>query len=177
MTSLESQTTILTKPNPFAYGSSPLTVQAENGIFTNLTVGTVVVGSISITGPITQTGTTATIIDDPNLSAQTVGAVTVTAYTLAMPNNTTSTITFDIAGMTAGGDTLSIKGTCRAKNIGGVGSASGIFDYYFNSDAALGTASAQFAIVGTNIIITVTGVAAQTIRFSGSVYTVRTAFS
>jgi hypothetical protein len=182
MTSLSNESVIFTQPNPFAYGSSISIINAPTGIFTNLTatnmtIGTLSVGTITIAGPINQTGTTATIINDPNLSAQTVGAVSVTGYTRAMVNNTVNTVSFVIAGITAAGESLSIKGSCRAKNIGGVGSVSGIFDYYFNSDPALAGASASFAIAGTNITVVVSGVAAQTIRFSGEVNIVQTLFS
>lgn len=183
MTSLANESVIFTEPNPFAYGSNIDIINAPTGIFTNLTAtnltvtGTLSFGALSIAGPLIQTGTTATIINDPNLSAQTVGAVSATGYTRAMVNNTVNTVSFVISGITAAGESLSIKGSCRAKNIGGVGSVGGIFDYYFNSDVALAGASASFAIAGTNITVVVSGVAGETIRFSGEVNIIQTLFS
>jgi hypothetical protein len=177
MTSLVSEVGLFTIPDPSIYGPKLDTVSAPNGVFTNLTVENATITTITISGPFNITGTTTTQINDPNLTAQTVGAATAQLYSYAMPLGTVNTAIITVSGITAGGNTLSIRGSIRAKNIGGIGSVGTTFDYYFNSDAALAGASMSFSAVGTNLIVSVSGVAAQTIRFSGFAMITRTVFS
>lgn len=177
MSDLIGESVFFTVPDP-----SVLQPRLDELVIREITVddltvtGTVVIGAISVSS-IEITGTTATIIITPDLSAQTVGAVTQSMLLYALPLDTVSTIVCTVSGITAAGNTLSIKASIRAKNIGGVATIGGIFDYFFNSDAALVGASVSFALAGTSLNFNANGVAAQTIRFSGVAEITQTAFS
>ncbi len=182
MSSLESENILFTIPDPSVLQPRVSIISVPNGVFdtitaTTMAIGSLTIASINVTGDIVNTQGTTITTQDSSLSAQTVNAVTVSAYTFAIPNNNVITITSVVSGITAAGDTLSIKGSIRAKNILATGSIGGMFDYYFNCDAALVGASMSFSIVGTSVIVSVTGVAAQTIRFSGVSTIVQTTFS
>jgi hypothetical protein len=177
MTSLVSEVGLFTIPDPRILGPKVDTIDVPNGIFANLTAGTVVISSISVSGSVIITGATTTQIQDPNLTAQTVGAVSATLYSYAMPLGTVNQVMVSVSGITAAGNTLAIRGSIRAKNIGGVGSVGAIFDYYFNSDVALAGALMSFSAVGANLVVSVTGVGGETIRFSGFASNTQTVFS
>lgn len=177
MTSLVSEVGIFTIPDPSILGPKVDTISAPNGIFTNLTVGTATIASITIAGGFAINGTTTKQIQNANLTAQTVGAVSSTLYSYPIPLGTSNQVVISVAGITAAGDTLAIKGSIRAKNIGGVGAIGSLYDYYYNSDAALSGGSMSFSVAGTNLIVSVNGVAAQTIRFSGFSMITQTLYS
>lgn len=177
MTSLVSEVGLFTIADPSILGPKLDTVSAPNGVFTNLTVTNATIGSISIAGSFTITGTTTKQIQDPNLTAQTVGAVSSTLYSYPIPLGTANQVVISVSGINAAGDTLAIKGSVRAKNIGGIGSVGSLFDYYYNSDLALAGASMSFSVAGTNLIVSVNGVAANTIRFSGFAMITQTLYS
>lgn len=178
MSSLIQEELIFTVPDPSVLRPKVDTIEVENIECTNLTVtGTVSIASITITGTITLVGTTTTVIENPNLSAQTVGAVTVSMLTYAMPLDTISTIECIVSAITAAGETASIKATVRCKNIGGAGSVGSTFDFYSNPDAALTGIAVSFTLAGTDVDINAVGVAGETIRFSGVAKIVRTIFS
>ena len=177
MTSLISEVGLFTVPDLSILGSKVDTISVANGIFTTLTVGSAIVTSISVSGPVTITGATTKQIQDPSLSAKTIGVANATLYSYAMPVGTVNHIMVSVSGITAAGATLAIRGSIRAKNIGGTGGIGTIFDYYFNSDGALSGASMSFAVVGTNLVVTVTGVIGQIIRFSGFATNTQTVYS
>lgn len=177
MTSLVSEVGLFTIPDPRILGPKLDTIEAPNGIFTNLTAGSIVISSLSVDGDLVIDGTTTTQIQDPNLTAQTIGATSATLYSYAMPLGTVNQVMVSVSGITVAGDTLAIRGSIRAKNIGGVGSVGTMFDYYFNSDIALVGASMSFSAVGANLVVSVAGVAGETIRFSGFASNTQTVFS
>ena len=177
MTSLVSEVGLFTVPDYSILGPKLTTVSAPNGEFTNLIADNIIINAISVNGVVNITGTTTTQIQDPNLSAQTVGAVSATLYSYPIPLNTANNVAISVAGITAGGNTLAINGRVRAKNIGGVASIGPVFDYYFNSDVALSGASMSFSVAGANLIVSVTGTIASTIRFSGFAQITQTLFS
>ncbi len=109
-------------------------------------------------------------------NALTAGAVTADVYTIATTSNTAYLYMFDIIGATPAGVTTVWSSSVRAKNVAGVLTIGTEFNSWDDSEAALATSSVVFVVSGTNILIRVTGVAAQVITWRGSVREILSAF-
>lgn len=97
---------------------------------------------------------------------QTVDAATTTLITLGTRTNTVVTMQILVAGKST--DNLGVGGYAIAtfKNIAGVVTVVDVLDFIVNGDAGLGAATFGITPSGTNLLITVTGVAGKTINWT-----------
>lgn len=96
----------------------------------------------------------------------TVNAVTATLYTFATAAGKRYDLAMESFG-TTGTDICYYRILATAKNIGGVLTILPGVSKYADRDVALVTSDTYYSAVGTNIIITVLGVAGQTINWTG----------
>jgi hypothetical protein len=118
---------------------------------------------------------TVTVIDTSvSGTATTVGA-TSTVLNVNVPVPLGSAISFrvNIVGNdTAGGVAIGGEALGTFKNFGGVVSVSGQVDTTINRDALLNTGTFSLIVSGTNVQVSVTGVAGHTIDWRGNIDTV-----
>lgn len=109
-------------------------------------------------------------------TGNTVGAITTDIYTLPTLTNQILLYTARIVAATAAGDTAVFLTSVNVKNIAGALTIGAPFNTGGAADAAINSASIAFIVSGTHVIIRGTGVAGQTINWSGAVVEVSMTF-
>jgi hypothetical protein len=100
-------------------------------------------------------------------TAQTVGAVTSTIYTIATVSNSIHMITYNIVAATSGGDTAVFTANYRVKNVAGTMTVGTSLGSLSDADLAVSAATVAVTTSGTNILVRCTGVAAITLDWRG----------
>jgi autotransporter-associated beta strand protein len=121
-------------------------------------------GDITFTGTVTITGGRREYTDG---AEDTIGATTADLYTIAMDNNTAYYYVYEVLAASETNSAAVFRATARAKRVAGVITVGTAFDVWSDPEAALSTASVAFTSSGANIIVRVTGVAAETIHWVG----------
>lgn len=104
---------------------------------------------------------------DAQGNASTTGAVTGNLLTISTTSNTAYMFSLKVVATTSAGNVAVFKKTVRAKNLAGTVTLGTSFDEWSDADAAINTATVDFVVSGTNIIMQATGVAGQTIAWNG----------
>ena len=106
----------------------------------------------------------------------TTDATPTTLYSMATTSNTAYSISVEILAATAAGDTAAFKRSIKVKNVSGTVTAGLEYDSFNNTDTALNTASVSISVVGTNILVIVTGIALTSVKWGGEIKQVYMSF-
>ncbi len=112
-------------------------------------------------------------------SQETVGAVTADLYTIpaSIFTNIGYFLTANvIAGNVDTGETAAFRLSIRARTNSGTTTLGAPFDVVTDADASLAAAAVAFVLSGNDVILRVTGVAADTVQWNGELTSIQSAF-